>query len=221
MVGSGPHQEESMGSRRQDDFLNLERKWDREGSAHTAHTSKSHSRVGSHVSQEHNKRAMQREIDNLKKKLHHAQRKWTPSSSDVSSNDEEDASYRQWSRTPPSESFSYDEEHHHKRRHNSPPRKGLGKDAMSKAFNQISKSPFTRKIERAKLYRWFHQPTFTIYNGWTDLVEHVSQFNQKMAVHSKDEALMCKVFPSILGLVAIRWFDGLRANSIDSFKELT
>ena len=42
-----------------------------------------------------------------------------------------------------------------------------------------------------------------------------------MAVHYKDEALMCKVFPSSLGSVAIRWFDGLRANSIDSFKELT
>ena len=42
-----------------------------------------------------------------------------------------------------------------------------------------------------------------------------------MVVHSKDEALMCKVFPSSLGPVAMRWFDGLRANSIDSFKELT
>ena len=49
----------------------------------------------------------------------------------------------------------------------------------------------------------------------------MSQFNQKMTVHSKDEALMCKVFPSSLGLVAMRWFDGLRTNSIDSFKELT
>ena len=54
-----------------------------------------------------------------------------------------------------------------------------------------------------------------------NLVEHVSQFNQRMAVHSKDEVLMCKVFPSNLGLVAMRWFDGLRANSINSFKELT
>ena len=42
-----------------------------------------------------------------------------------------------------------------------------------------------------------------------------------MAVHSKDEALMCKVFPSSLGLVAMRWFDGLKTNSINSFKELT
>ena len=32
---------------------------------------------------------------------------------------------------------------------------------------------------------------------------------------------MYKVFPSSLGLVAMRWFDGLRANSINSFKELT
>ena len=62
---------------------------------------------------------------------------------------------------------------------------------------------------------------FTIYNSRTDPVEHVSHFNQRMAVHSKDEALMCKVFSSSLGPVAMRWFDGLRADSIDSFKELT
>ena len=54
-----------------------------------------------------------------------------------------------------------------------------------------------------------------------DPVEHVSHFNQKMVVHSKDEALMCKVFPFSLGLVAMRWFDGLKVDSIDSFKGLT
>ena len=32
---------------------------------------------------------------------------------------------------------------------------------------------------------------------------------------------MCKVFPSSLGLVVMRWFDGLRANSINFFKEFT
>ena len=42
-----------------------------------------------------------------------------------------------------------------------------------------------------------------------------------MAVHSKNEALICKVFPSSLGPVAMRWFDGLGEISIDSFKELT
>ena len=139
----------------------------------------------------------------------------------MSSNNEEDDNYRQRSRTPPSKTFSYDEEHHHKRRYKSPPRKVLGNDAMSKALNQISKSPFTRKIDEAKLPRRFHQPTFTIYNGQTNPIEHVSQFNQRMAVHSKDEVLMCKVFPSSLGPVAMRWFDGLKVNSINSFNKLT
>ena len=40
-------------------------------------------------------------------------------------------------------------------------------------------------------------------------------------MHSKNEALMCKIFPSSLGPVAMRWFDDLGAGSIDSFKELT
>ena len=32
---------------------------------------------------------------------------------------------------------------------------------------------------------------------------------------------MCKIFPSSLSPVTMRWFNGLRANSIDSFKKLT
>ena len=42
-----------------------------------------------------------------------------------------------------------------------------------------------------------------------------------MVVHSKNEALMCKVFPSSLGPMAMRWFDGLGAGSIYFFKKLT
>ena len=52
-------------------------------------------------------------------------------------------------------------------------------------------------------------------------MEHMSHFSQRMAIHSKDEALMCKVFPSSLGLMAMRWFDSLSVDSIGSFKELT
>ena len=164
---------------------------------------------------------MQREIDDLKKRLRRAQRKQIPSSSDVSSNDEEDVSYRQRSGTPFSESFSCEEENPHKRRRRSPPGRGVGSNVMKKALNQISKSPFTRGIEKVKPLRCFHQPTFAMYNGRTDPVEHVSQFKQKMAVHSQDEALLCRVFPSSLGLMPMRWFDGLRTNSIGSFKKLT
>ena len=52
-------------------------------------------------------------------------------------------------------------------------------------------------------------------------MEHVSHFNQRMVVHSKNEALMCKMLSSSLGLVVMRWFDGLDKGLISSFEELT
>ena len=47
-------------------------------------------------------------------------------------------------------------------------------------------------------------------------MEHVSHFNQKMAVYANNEVLMCKVFLFNLGLVAMRWFDALKEGSIGS-----
>ena len=164
---------------------------------------------------------LQLEVDQLKRKLHHAQWRQASSSPNASPDGEKDGSYKRRLKTPSSESFSYEEEHHHKCKHKSPLQKGVGNDAMGKAFDQISKSPFMRRIEQVELPRWFTQPAFTMYNGKTDPVELVSHFNQRMAVHSRDEALMCKVFPSSLGPVAMRWFDNLKADSINSFKELT
>ena len=52
-------------------------------------------------------------------------------------------------------------------------------------------------------------------------MEHANYFNQKMAMHSRNEALMCKVFPSSLGPIAMRWFDAFEEGSIGSFEELT
>ena len=67
-----------------------------EGSLQTLHTGGSGYRRRSHlVHEQTDEKDLQREINNLKKKLRHAQRKQTPSSSDVSSNDEGDASYRE------------------------------------------------------------------------------------------------------------------------------
>ncbi|XP_075633895.1 uncharacterized protein LOC142606427 [Castanea sativa] len=96
-----------------------------------------------------------------------------------------------------------------------------GSDAMGKALRQIAKSPFVTRINRAKLPRRFSQPIFTMYNGRTDPVEHVRHFSQKMTVYSNNEALMCRVFPSSLGPVAMRWFDALAEGSLRSFEELT
>ena len=180
MERSGLRQARRADSQRQDNFLNLEREKDqdkqREGSVNTSHTSRSRSKRKGHASHKQNDRkALQQEIDDLKKKLRRAQRRRPSPSSDTS--DEEDNEYMRRSRTPPSKTFSYEEEQPHKRGHKSPSYKGLANDAMSKALDRISQSPFTRRIEGAELPRQFHQPTFAIYNGWTDPVEHVSQFN--------------------------------------------
>ena len=49
----------------------------------------------------------------------------------------------------------------------------------------------------------------------------MSHFNQRMVVHSRNEALLCKVFPSSFGPVTMRGFNGLEEGSINSFQELT
>ena len=154
MVGSSPNQAESMGSQRQDHFRNLEQRRNWEGSVHTTHTT-SQSKSGSHISHKKNAKDMQLEINHLKRKLRRKQRRRTPSISDFSSDGEEDGSYRRKSRTPPSDSFSYDEDYHHKRRNENSSSTSLGNYAMSRALNQISRSPFTLKIEGGRLPRWF------------------------------------------------------------------
>ena len=132
-------------------ILILEQKRDREGSVHTTRTSKSQSWGKSHVSHEENARNMQLEIDHLKRSLCHERRRQAPSNSDYSSNDEKDASYKQRSRTPSSESFSYDKDYRHERKNRNSFSGGMGNDAMSKALNQISKSPFTCWIKGERL----------------------------------------------------------------------
>ena len=147
---------------------------------HTTYMSMSHSRGDSHLSHEKNTKTMQLEIDQLKRSLRHERRKRVPFTSDFSFDGEGDGSYRRRSRTPLNESSSYDKDYYHERRNKNPSSRSLGNDTMSKALNQISRSPFTRNIEGKRLFRRFTQPTFTMYNGRTDPVGHVSHFNQRM-----------------------------------------
>ena len=96
---------------------------------------------------------MQREIDELKKKLRRARRRHSSPDSELSSKDTDDAIYRQRSRIPPSETFSGDEEYRCKRKNKSPTHKGLGNNAMNEALSQVARSPFTRSMEGASLPR--------------------------------------------------------------------
>ena len=93
-------------------------------------------------------------------------------------------------------------------------------DAMSHALRKVAQSLFLDNIERAQMPSRFTRPPFNSYDGKTDPVEHVSRYIQMMFLHTHNDVLMCKVFPSSLGPTALRWFNGLRKGSIDSFAEL-
>ena len=111
-IDASPYRAESRDSQHGNPHRSPERGEGREGSVRTTHTSKSQSQRKSHVSHAKNDRDMQREIDELKRELRHARRRCSPPSSEPSSEETDGASYRQRSRTPPSETFSYEEECH-------------------------------------------------------------------------------------------------------------
>ena len=174
-------------------------------SHHIEHTGRSRSKSNSHVSCDQETLRLQQEVDRLHKKLRRRKhdRRSPSSPSSEGSKGSRDRLYRCRSRTPPSESYSaslqQDElEEGNNKRGKGPSHRTMGNDAMSKALWQISKSPFVRRINKARLPHQFFQPTFTIYNGRTDIMEHVSHFNQKMAIHVSNEAFMYT--PPVLGL---------------------
>ena len=88
------HQAESDGSQHNNSVANPQQRGDHEGSMHITYTSKSQSRGKSHVSHAKSERDMQREIDELKKKLRRVRRRHSSLDSELSSEDTDDATYR-------------------------------------------------------------------------------------------------------------------------------
>ena len=89
-----------------------------------------------------------------------------------------------------------------------------------KALDLVSSSPFSREIERAKLPERFTALRFKAYNGRTDLMAHISHFQQRMALSRYNDPLMCRIFPSSLREVALRWFNQLGRRIINSWIQM-
>ena len=94
-------------------------------------------------------------------------------------------------------------------------------DTLSQTLRRATRSPFSGDIERAPMPSRFARPLFNSYDGKTDPVEHVSHYIQMMSLHTHNNVLMCKVFPSSLGPTALRWFNRLRKGLIHNFAELS
>jgi hypothetical protein len=93
-------------------------------------------------------------------------------------------------------------------------------NAVWKAFDLISSSPFSKEIEKAKMPERYPVPRFEIYNGRTDPVTHIGHYHQSMALSRNNDPLMCRLFPSSLGEVAMRWFNQLGVRTIYSWDQL-
>ena len=115
-----PHQAESRGSQHGGPRRSPEQREVQEGSIHTMHTTRTRTHGKSHVSHAKRDGDLQREIADLKRELRHAQRERSPPRSEPSSGESDGTSYRRRSRTPQSETFSYEEERRHRRRRKSP-----------------------------------------------------------------------------------------------------
>ena len=115
MANVGQAREESVGSQRENQFLNLERRRDRQHtpsvmveSYHTECTERSHLGTRSHVSHVQETRKLQQEVDRLRRKLRRMEhdRRSPSSPSSEGSRGSTNRSYRHRSRTLSSESYS-------------------------------------------------------------------------------------------------------------------
>ena len=59
-----------------------------------------------------------------------------------------------------------------------------------------------------------------MYDGSSDLYDHMLHFNQAMILNVRDDRLLCKVFPASLKGPTLAWFHKLLQRSINSFSEL-
>ncbi|GFS29078.1 hypothetical protein Acr_00g0005240 [Actinidia rufa] len=92
---------------------------------------------------------------------------------------------------------------------------------VRKGVNLGFQTPFSQEIEGMDTSKKFVPPRFTLYDGKSDPRSHVSHVRQIMALWNHMDVLMCRVFPSSLGDLGLKWFDRLPPGSIENFYQLT
>ena len=77
-------------------------------------------------------------------------------------------------------------------------------------------SPLGQHILSYELPRGFVISSFVMYDGSSDLYDHMLHFNQAMILNAGDDRLLCKVFPASLKGPALAWFHKPPRISINS-----
>ena len=80
-------------------------------------------------------------------------------------------------------------------------------------------TPFSRDIKGMDSLKIFTPLRFTLYDGKLGPRSHISHARQMMALWNHLDELMCRVFPSSLGDLVLKWFDWLPTGSVENFHQ--
>ena len=88
------------------------------------------------------------------------------------------------------------------------------------ATRGVNKSPFAEWIVDEPKPKDFVVPSFKQFDGKTDPIDHVFNFQQKMALEMRNEAILYKAFSTTFVGPALAWFKQLLEKSVNSFEDL-
>ena len=84
----------------------------------------------------------------------------------------------------------------------------------------IHRHPFVDRIMEANIPLGWKPLNLDQYDGTTDPNEHLDAFLTQANLHTKDDVILCRVFPTSLKGATLTWYNGLPARSIDNFDTL-
>lgn len=93
-------------------------------------------------------------------------------------------------------------------------------DSISRQLDDMLSMSFGPYIVICEPPRGFVVPKFTMYDGTSDLFDHIMYFRQLISLDIGNDTLMCKVFPISLQGQALSWFHCLTQNSLNTFQDV-
>ena len=81
-------------------------------------------------------------------------------------------------------------------------------------------SPLEQHILNYESPRGFVIPSFSMFDDSTNPYDHMLHYNQTTILNSRNDRLLCKVFPASLRGPVLAWFHKFPCNSINSFNDL-
>ncbi|XP_026384131.1 uncharacterized protein LOC113279671 [Papaver somniferum] len=88
-------------------------------------------------------------------------------------------------------------------------------------MKEANTTPLTHHLAKALIPQKCLVPAFECYDGSSDPAAHLRYYTRILARWEKNDAVLCRYFPSSLKGSALSWFDNLPPNSIDSYIQLT